>query len=438
MATLSCRKFADYLSRKSEHLDTEIIKDITPVSGWIGHVRTGKFSAEDGVSHTYDRFTRVMPNLSNAWTDVDNQSCIGTPCDPDETTIGFGYVRDSYKLQEAHYDTDLFCFDLIMSADKAVEQFQFIIGSILRPATNIIVSDRLRTEAFRICARHWYAGGDFMTTAGGEFTYTSSGNLTNIVPSTLPTSKLTNRMLQRRVEPQVLLGALGEQPFNSQPMLELVLDAATLDELMHDSTVADHWRFEKWEVGGQFYKYGWLGRVGNYAARVDPHQMRFQLAEDGVTLNRVFPYINIAATQGIRGVDNPAYENAHFVVHYIWHREGMVNKVLDTRQINPMMPFASRDFGGKWQFVTQGLVCKNVNNAGETILSPVDNRRGNKGQFISDHKMATKKEHNEWCEAILALREPACIINVPTCSATPEYVEQDYSSSNDLCEADLT
>lgn len=425
--SITCKAFSDYLSRKSEHLDTEIIKDVTPIAGWIGHVATGRFNAQDGVSHTYDRFTRVMPNLSNAWADVTNQSCIGEPCDPNETCIGFGYIRDSYKLQQASYSTDLFCFDLIMSADKAKEQFASIINDVLRPATSLITSDRLRTEAWRIAGNWWAAGG-----AGGltAITWTETGNMANLIPSTLPTSKLSNRMLQRRVEPQILRGALGANPFDSPPLLEFVTGLTDLDELMHDGNITDNWRYERLEVGGEFYKYGWLARVGNYGIRVDPHPIRFQLAQDGVTLNRVYPYLNIAATQGIRGIDNPRYISAPYQISFIWHRNGMRYLVQDTTQINPMMPFAARDFGGKWQFVTDGLVCKQDDGT----LTPVDNRRKNKGQFIADWRAATKKEHNEWVEGILHLREEACVYEIPPCANDETYVEQDYSSCNEPCD----
>jgi hypothetical protein len=372
-----------------------------------------------------------MPDMSHAWTDVGVTSCIGEPCDPNETRIGFGYVRDSYKLQYASYDTDLFCFDLIMSADKAKEQFSFIVNDVLRPATSLITSDRLRTEAFRIAGDHWVAGGVGGLTA---FTYTETGNLTNIVPSVLPTSKLSNRMLQRRVEPQLLRGALGPNPFSNPPMLEFVTGSTDLDELMHDGTITDHWRFERFDVGGEFYKYGWLARVGNYGIRVDPHPIRFQLAQDGVTLNRVYPYVNIAATQGIRGIDNAAYINAPYQVSFIWHRQAMKYLVQDSTSINPMMPFAARDFGGKWQFVMDNLVCKQTDGT----LLPVDNRRRNKGQFIADWRAATKPQHTEWCEVILHLREPACVYEIPPCAATPDYVGQDYSSDNDPCPDDIT
>src|SRR5688500_17117688 len=101
-ANISCRSFTDFLVRRAEHLDAEIIKDITPTDGWIGHVSTGRFQAFDGVNHTFDRINRVQPQIG-CWQDVTVGNCIGTPCDPTEKKIGFGYTRDSYKLQQAAY-----------------------------------------------------------------------------------------------------------------------------------------------------------------------------------------------------------------------------------------------------------------------------------------------------------------------------------------------
>lgn len=425
---ITCKSFTDFLSRRTEHLDDEILRDITPVHGWIGHVETGQFKAQDGVSHTYDRFNRVMPDLSNPWADVTAQSCIGQPCDPTETIIGIGFTRDSYKLQTASYATDLFCFDLILSADRAKQQFSWIVEN-LRDATSIIVSDRLKCEAFRVCQDRWVAGAGSGLTA---FTYVEMGNLINVVPSVLPTSKLTARMLQRRVEPQILRGALGKNPKGKPPLLELVTDMTTLWELREgNSELTDHWRWESFDVGSEYYKYGWVGKIGNYAIRVDPHPIRFQI--NGGVLNRVFPYVNIAATQGIKGIDNPAYINAPVQAHFIWHNRVMQSLVRDTTSINPMMPFAARDFGGKWQFVMDNMVCKQTDGT----LTPVDNTRRNKGKFIADFAFATKKMYPEFGEVILALREPACVVEVPPCADTPAYVAQDYGSHNDLCD-DLT
>lgn len=423
--TITCKQFTDFLSRRSEHLDDEILKDITPLDTWIGHVATGRFPAQDGVSHTFDRFNRVWPDLSGAWGDVTAESCIGEPCDPNETKICFGYTRDSYKLQQKSYTTDLFCFDLILSADRAKQQFAHIVEN-LREATNHIISDRLKTEAFRVAGFHWNAGSHFSTT---QFTYTEAGNMVVVIPSFPPTSKLTAKMLQRRVQPQILAGALGKNPKGAPPMLELVTDMETIWELVEgNSELSDKWRFQDFDQASKFYQYGWVGQIGNYAIRADTFPIRFQVR--GNQLFRVYPYENAAATRGIKGEVNSAYINAPVQASFIWHRRAMTSLVRDTTSVNPMMPFAARDFGGKWQFVMDNMVCKQADGS----VTPVDNRRRNKGQFIADFGFATKADYPEFAEVILHLREPACVVEVPNCADTPAYVTQDYTSDCDTCE----
>ncbi len=195
-----------------------IIRSLHPVDTWIGHVSTGQFEAEDGVEHTFDRFENVFPDLRGAWEDVTGTSCVGQPCDPSETKIGMGFTRDSYKLQRKSYATDLFCFDQILSADRAKRQFAHVVRT-LRRATSIIISHRLRTEGLRIAKHKWATANNTLV----PITATWDATMTYLTVSTLPTSKITARHLQRRVEPQIREGALGEEiNRGAQPMLEFV------------------------------------------------------------------------------------------------------------------------------------------------------------------------------------------------------------------------
>lgn len=416
---LTCKSFTDFLIRRTEHLDADIIKDITPTDGWIGHVSTGRFPALDGVSHTFDRINRVFPNLSGCWTDVQAGNCLGTPCDPDAKEIGMGYTRDSYKLQTKAYKTQLFCFDLIMSADRAKEQFAGLVSS-LKDATNIIMSDRMRTEALRIAGKKVLAGA-----AMDDFTYTWNDDCTILTPSALPTSKLTMQMLQRQIEPLKFNGYLGANP-GMPPVFEYVTDMIQgFNFAQGNSELNQFFRFSDFAPGGVLYKYGYSNGVGNFVFRYDSMPLRFQDIGGG-QLQRVFPYYNTDATQGIKGVVNDAYINAEYQIDFIWNRQSMMSMVADTTQINPMMPFASRDFGGKWMFAQ--------NNLGATDDGCViDNSYGNKGRFQTMFKLATKAVRPEWAVAILYKREIACVVDVAPCAPTPSYVLQDYSSANDAC-----
>lgn len=431
---MDCRSFTDFLSRRSEHLDDEIIKSMHPVDDtWIGHVSVGKFPVEQGVEHTFDRFENVFPNLAVCWKDRAVASCVGKPCDPDETKIGIGFTRDSYRLQGVSYATDLFCFDQILSADRAKQQFAHIIRT-LRRATTIVNSHRLRTEAFRISKIKWVPRNGTLTKLT---TATWNANCTELTVSALPTSKLTARHLQRRVNPQIRNGALGESiNRQAQPMLELVTDMEAIwDMIEGNNELTDHWRFTDFEdQGGKFYKYGWTGKLGNYGLRADPGELRFNLkssnADGTFTLQMVFPYNNVSATEGIKEVVNDDYDNAHYAIPMIWHRRAMMSMVRDTTAINPEMPFAARDFGGRWQFAMNNLTC-GLDTNGNPIA--VDNKRGNKGQFIADWEYATKADYPELAESFLVLREQACLVDIPLCSPDPGYPTQNYSSANDQC-----
>jgi hypothetical protein len=104
------------------------------------------------------------------------------------------------------------------------------------------------------------------------------------------------------------------------------------------------------------------------------------------------------------------------------------------------MPFAARDFGGKWQFVMDNLTCGTMDvtdaTTGQTrtIPIPVANERRNKGKFISDFSNAIQAEYPELAEAFISLREPACIVDIPICTPYPSpYPYQNYESANTPC-----
>lgn len=429
---VSCKKFTDYLIRRAEHFDSMIVRDITPTDGWVGHVSTGIFPPGDGITRQFDKLHRVYPDMSAAWEDAQAGNCLTGhyPCDPTETEIGMGYTQEEYVLQQKSYKTQLFCFDQIMSADRAKEQFDNLIMG-LRMATNIIMSDRLRTEAWRIAKYHyvpWEAGG------GGQgpsaITYTSTGNLITMTPSLLPTGCMNIEVLQRFVQQQILEGSLGSNP-DMPPILEYVTDIETAWFLREgNSALQNQFRFTDFVKGGALYKYGITDAIGNFGIRVDPFPMRF--LEDGGTLYRVFPYTNVTATggyggSGIKGDVNSYYLDAGYQIDFIWNRYAMKSLIRKPMQINPMMPFAQRDFGGKWQFVMDNL-------GADAQGCVIENKRRNKGMFISDFHLATKDERPEWAIGFLTLRNRSCVAQTAQCFTPATYSAQDYNSANDPCE----
>src|SRR4029450_7399309 len=353
----------------------------------------GTFPAYDGTEHQFDRVERALPDLRGPWKDVIASSCFGRACDKDEKIIGFGSTRDSYKLQETSYATDLYCFDLLMSADRAKEQFRGIIDN-LKEASIWINSNRARLEAARVAGQKWTAAS-----TSQPFTFTWNADMTELTltSGTLPTSKLTAPMLKRRVQPLISLGYFGKRPSGVNMLLELVTDMDTVwDMVQGNSSLHGAWRFEDFGAAAEiFYKLGWQGRVGNYALRADLFPIRFMPKPGSpTTLVRVFPFKIVASTLGIKSVPDPQYDAAPYQFSYIHNREAFRFMVRDSSPVNPDMPYLNRDFMGKWHFVMDNL---GVDKNGCVI----ENKRRNKGQLIADFSNATKAEHPEWEELIL-------------------------------------
>ena len=433
MDSLSCEQFANYLSMRAEHLDYDIMRDVTPLEGWVGHVSVGMFPSQDGVEHTFDRINRVYPQLTGCWEDVGNTSCVGQPCDPNETEIGFGLTRDSYKLQRRSYKTQLFCFDQLISVDRATEQFNGILKN-LKDATVIITSDRYKMEAARICGRKYLtstAGATNQLVPITSETWDAECETVTLNAGVVPSSLLSMEMLQNLVQPLLLDGYNGIAP--GVPLFELVTDMETAFQLREgNSDVSEKYRFTDFAKGGELYKYGVTDAVGNFGIRFDLTPPRFQI--NGTDLVRVFPYNNTDSSQvspggptGIKGVVNDVYLKAPVQISYIWHREVMVNLVQDMSQINSEMPYAVRNLAGKWMWAMNNL---GADENGCVIANP----RGNKGIFLADFSMATKAHRPEWGVALWHVRQSACIVDIDPCAAAPAYVAQDASSANAPCE----
>lgn len=417
---LSCKTFGEFLIRRSEHLDSKVYTDITPTDGWIAHVATGVFEAFDGTSHTFDRLRRVYPDLSGCWRPVVHGNCLGTPCDPPRKKIGMGFDRDSYQLQEQAFATDVFCLDAITTADRAEAQFAYFVEN-LRNTTNIVISDRLKNEA-------WRGAGTIVAAANPPVNITVEENdtCTEIVPSELPSCMVTIQMLQRFIQPLMLDGALGEGP-DKMPMFEYVTDQETAWRLREgNAELQAMYRFTDFTKGGDLYKYGVTDAIGNFMIRVDRFPTRYQLLADGVTLQKLFPYTNVTAFVGIKGQKNQQWMDAYYQWDFIWNRNAMKSLLRQSGKVNPNMPFGNQNYGGDWKFVMHDL--------GEDENGCVyDNSDENKGRFQAKFSFATLWARPEWVVAILTLRSRSCITCITPCSEDPGYVEQDYNSANEPC-----
>jgi hypothetical protein len=450
MAVSTCVAYPQFLVDQLPFYDELILSDIRPTDGWVSNVKQGAWDPFTNTDHTIDRFKHVYPNTTKVWNRTVAGSCEGEPCDKVEHTIGWGAERRTYYLEEQSWNTQLLCFDQMMHVTHAQEHFQQIIGKVLRPATNAIYSNFLRKRGLQF-ADNLLAANRTMTPF--TFTWTVVGDEEIFLDMSIPPSnvfKLVPQMLQRQFNPLMAIGYAGENPYkDTAPYIELVTDIETAWELdkLGGATgvggtpgVGPNWRFTQWGEANEYWRYGYSGQLGNFMVRTDPHQLRFQYVRDlgaGSAPNRyryqvVLPYENevtsgAGGAPGLGSVYNTDYELAQFTISFIWHKMGIEALVADAGSINPEMPFARRNFGGRWQFVMDNL---GVGPDG----CVVENKRRNKGQFIADFKVGIRPLHTEFIVAFFHKREPMCVPEINTCNPDPGYSTQTYGSENDLCE----
>lgn len=416
--------FPDFLIRRQPHFDYDLLKDVTPITGWVGQVPTGDWGPFSGTARIGHRIRRMFPDLSGCWKTVVETGCLDAPCDPERKKVGFGFDQFEYHLEETYFETDIFCFPLILSADAAKEQFAAVIEG-LREATLWIWNQRFRTEAVKACQTKVLCGSLFVN-ANPEW----NDDCTVMTTSGAPTSKITINFLQRFVDPLTLAGYFGKQYLLKGGMfVEFITDAITSNHLREQNPALQNYCQNLTpEEFYRLYQYGITGTIGNFMLHLDPTPLRY-LQISATKYEMVQPYENQPAAAGIGADVNNAYIGAGIQWDLLWHRDVMKSLVRRTSPVNPQMPFMAIDFGGRWQFVQDNMVTRDDNGN----LVPVGNEMRNKGKFIANFSAATKPQHTEWGVAILSLREQECVVDDEPCTDAYPYVEQDYSSANDPC-----
>jgi hypothetical protein len=451
-STISGCNFTSFLVNELPRFDEEILKDIRPTDQWMLHVPTGVYKSYDGVQKYLDRFNHVWPNTTKTWTNTVSGNCVGTPCDKTEYHIGWGSTRTIYSLEEQSWASALLCFDNDMHITQAREQYEQIISDILRPATVDIMSMYSRKRAAMFAQQQYICNSNFggsTNTFAYNWVVVGTSEIyidTNANPANV--FKLTPQMLQRRKNPLERWGYFGKQPYKDMPkFIELVIDEQVkwdLDKLGGQNgiggipSISGNWRFTEWEDVSKYWKYDYEGTIGNYAIRVDPLNLRFNyvgLVGGNYRYQVVLPYVNVTSSgagtaPGLKDIPNPDFDNAQYCFNIVWHRMAGEILVSEAGKLNSEMPFADRNFAGRWQFV--------MDNLGADINGqPIENKRRNKGQFIADFKQAWKPRYTELSELYFSMREPACIIQISACNPSPGYPMQNYNSAPVDCNGNV-
>jgi hypothetical protein len=447
--------FVQALVDQLPHFDEVVMRDITPTDGWILNVSTETEPIGTPVETTQDRFRGVWPNTTKTWTRVvaNGPGCVGSPCDPTPHEIGWGADRRTYYTEEQVWESPLVCYNQMMHITHAKEHLQQIVSDVFRPATLAISSGFLRKRHLQWAGKKWAANANM-----DDFTFAWSLGGANLDEeiffdcSVAPDNVflLVPQMLQNRFSPLMREGYAGKNPFKeTAPFIELVTSMDTcwqLDkygaQLAVPGVPGSNWRFQDFSAANKYWRYGFSGQLGNYMVRVDELGLRFNFEADlgefaGPNRYRyrvILPYFNTVTTgaggsPGIGRVVNTDYDKAQFQISHIHHKMGMALRVSEGGQLHPDMPFGHTSFGGQWKWLNNDL---GEDDNGRTIT----NKWGNKGQFGAWFKYKIRPKHTEFMEGIFHKREQHCVPEIDTCSPSPGYPTQNYSSGMTSCYPD--
>jgi hypothetical protein len=430
----------------------EILEDVRPMEPWVGHIETGTVGNGTPTTVTKDRFRHVQVDATQPWnqTIVNGVGCSSTPCNFVEHPIGWGSDRLSFFEEDIHYSTPLMCFTQMMHVTEAAAQTKYIINKILRPATMRIWNVFLMKRSLYWADNKWTA-----TTGLPQFSYQwthdSNGKEAYFDCSVPLTNfyKLVPQMLQNIVMPLLRLGYAGETPYESKdgPMIDLIADNDVIWDLdrlggqtgvggANSPNVLGNWRFTAFKEAAKYWKYGFSGAIGNFMVRMDTGGMRFNFVGDmgaayGAANNGnryryqwVEPLINVITTgaggaAGLGSINNPAYDNAQIRLSHIQHPKALKLLYRESSTINSEMSFLHQDMGGRWQFVKDNLGVDENNLA-------IENKRGNKGQFIADFYAYAEPGNTEWAGTFLHKAERMPIPLVSPFATDPGYPTQSY------------
>lgn len=437
----SCTKLRTNLAAQTPVFDEMFLKDWKPLdSPVLGRHQTSVWDQGTGDTHYFDRIEIGQPDLTSRWQRIDAGECEDA-CTPPRVNVAFGTTRDSYYMEQFRLQSQLFCLTQLRYNTKPGEQISKIYAG-LKKIPQIYSSDFLRVHAFDKSPAVQICGDDFATftpdiTPDDGSAPNVAGQLNTVVLGSLPTSELTWNYLDYL---STNLGLEGYSEAGSglpDGMYNLITDPRTWFRLTNGNpSMKDMMALGDPQSASALYKIGQGVQkpFGNYAPTLDKQPIRFQLIS-GTTLNRVYPYYNVATDTGIRRVVNPAYVNARYQLSFIWHPKAIRLFTPDFKKMHEMVPSVNSSLFGSWKF---------INNQGAMIYEMPDGTSCTKNNdeqlwfyWLCALELGFKYEYAEFIYPILHLVDGSgkdSTVDSPVCGSAPAYVEQVTSNDPTVCD----
>lgn len=416
-------------------LDDYVSRQLT-TEPFMGRHKTETWGGEKDTI-VFDKLHVQQPDYTSPWERINGDDC-GNACEPPRTTVGYGTTRDSAYMEQKDLQSPPFCLQQLRTVPNIKRQVSKIYEIISQlPAT--FVGDFLRT---RFTSYH-----DTIQIAGSgldTFAVTSANTSTNLTTidlgnaANLPTSTLTLDYLSALAQELIMNGYDIDSGLPAG-MVNLVTHSRQYQSLVgQNPALRAQVRFQDIKSLSPLYQVG-KGINGEpfgfLAPTFDNKQVRFQHSGNGL-LQRVFPYLNTAATTGGKPQTNPAWLNARYALSYYIHPKAATLFTPTPSKIHELVPSLNSAMFGKWKMVNPEGVIQLTNPDGSVCTKNNDNQFW--FYWLTHLEAGFKYEQRELVMPILHLidgRGADCLVDAPVCGDAPAYVEQDYSgSSTGFCE----
>lgn len=406
----------------------------------VGRHETEAWKEGTGDTHFFDRVHVGQPDMTGAWQRISAAEC-DNACDPPRTMVAFGTERDSYFMEQRVLVSQPFCLTQMRFQTKVSEQITEIYKG-LKKIPMMYLLDFIRVHAFDMAPTVQVAQMPGFPTFAPTTVNTTSGLTTIDLGSAgaLPTSELTFQYLD------YLASTLGLEGYSTESglsagMFNLITHSRVWHKLVYGNP--DVRKMLTMSTVGQVSPLYKLGEginndpFGNYAPTFDETQIRFQLMTGGSggLLNRVFPYVNVASTTGIKRQVNPAWVDAQFGLSFLWHPKAVKIWTPNFKRIHEAVPTVNSAMFGKWTFVNNQGDITLLNNDGTTCVK--NNDLQNWFYWLTSMEQGFQYKRPELLMPILHKLDgsgKACATDSPVCGDPPQYVAQNYLNEPVQCE----
>ena len=434
----SCSQLSTSLARQTPVFDENFLKDFISdmqTAPFLGRHQTETW--EDGAeTRQFDKIHVGQPNYTNQWNKRTGADC-GISF-PTKNYVAFGTTRDSYYMENQNLYSQLFSLDQLRTVPKLGKQMAEIYRN-LRKIPLGFSADYLRTRLLSFNDTLQVCGSSFNTVAlTPGVTIDPQANVINLGSSAnLPTSDLTWSYLEYFGQ---TLGLNGYDSESGLPggMRALITHSRTFQRLVGlNPEIRSQVKLDDFKSVSPLYMPGKginADPFGRFTPTFDEHQLRYQDAGNGY-LERVLPYLNVAATTGIKPQINPAWLNARYAVSFILHPKASTLLTPKPKKVHEMVPTINSAMWGSWDYINDRVLKYTQPDGTECTIN---NELQWNFYWLCYLEFGFKYEQRPLVVPILHLIDgagKATMVDNPIAGTVPQYATQVVSDTPAVCQA---